>query len=116
MMKTKRWLLTGLLLTTTIATASCAGLGAGRQDDEETFTVAYLYAGAIGEIGWSYTHDLGRQELEEALDCVETAYAENMTVSYTTSSAAAAVDSRRANRDRTMPKRSESAGCREARA
>jgi basic membrane protein A len=71
--KMKRWLLTGLLLATTIATASCAGLCA-----EETFKVAYVYVGAVGDLGWSYAHDLGRQNLEEAFDYVETAYAENV--------------------------------------
>ena len=77
-MKTKRWLLTGLLLATTIVIASCAGLRTGVRGGEETFKVAYIYAGAVGDLGWSYAHDLGRQNLDEALDYVETAYAENV--------------------------------------
>jgi basic membrane protein A len=77
-MKAKRWFLTGLLLATTIATASCAGLRTRGRGAEGTFKVAYVYVGAVGEIGWSYAHDLGRQDLEEALDYVETAYAENV--------------------------------------
>lgn len=78
-MKRKRWLLTGLLFATTIAIASCAGLGAGGLGADETFKVAYVYVGAVGEVGWSYTHDLGRQKMDEALDYVETAYAENVS-------------------------------------
>jgi basic membrane protein A len=77
-MKVKRWLLTGLVLATTIATTSCAGLSPAGPAAEETFKVAYVYVGAVGDLGWSYAHDLGRQDLEEALDYVETAYAENV--------------------------------------
>ncbi|MFO7741808.1 MAG: BMP family ABC transporter substrate-binding protein [Anaerolineae bacterium] len=77
-MKTKCRLLTGLLLATAIATASCSDRGTGGLGAEETFKVAYIYVGAVGEIGWSYTHDLGRQNLEETLHYVETAYAENV--------------------------------------
>ena len=77
-MKTKRWLLTGLLLATTLATTRCAGLRTGGRGGEETFKVAYIYAGAVGDVGWSYAHDLGRQALEEGFDWVETAYAENV--------------------------------------
>ncbi|MGD2145779.1 MAG: BMP family ABC transporter substrate-binding protein [Anaerolineae bacterium] len=76
-MKTRRWLLAGLLSAMTIATASCDGLGPPVPAREEPFKVAYVYAGAVGE-AWSYAHDLGRQHLEEALDYVETAYAENV--------------------------------------
>jgi basic membrane protein A len=77
-MKVKRWLLTGLLLLTPIATASCAGLPMGGRAGEGTFKVAYVYVDAVGQVGWSYAHDLGRQALEEEFDWVETAYAENV--------------------------------------
>lgn len=50
-MKTKRWLLVSLLLATTIATASCAGLGVGGPGAEDTFKVAYVYVGPVGDLG-----------------------------------------------------------------
>jgi len=77
-MKTKRWMLTTLLLTISTATASCAGLGVGDQGGQETFKVAYIYVGPVGDLGWSYAHDQGRQSLEDGLDYVETAYSENV--------------------------------------
>jgi basic membrane protein A len=77
-MKMKRWLLTDLLLATIIACTGCARSGAGNLGAEETFKVAYVYAGAVGDVGWSYAHDLGRQALEEEFEWVETAYAENV--------------------------------------
>ncbi|MGD9029913.1 MAG: BMP family ABC transporter substrate-binding protein, partial [Anaerolineae bacterium] len=75
-MKTRRWLLAGLLLAMTITTASCARQRTrGR---EGSFKVAYVYVGAVGDLGRSYAHDLGRQNLDDAFDWVETAYAENV--------------------------------------
>ena len=75
-MRTRRCLLTVLLLVMSIVTASCAELGDIGLGTEETFKVAYVYVGPVGDLGWSYAHDQGRQKMEEELDYVETTYAE----------------------------------------
>jgi len=78
-MKMKRWLLTNLLLATMITSAGCAPSGTGDLGAEKTFKVAYVYGGAVGDVGWSYAHELGRQALEDEFDWVETAYAQNVS-------------------------------------
>ena len=41
--------------------------------------VGFIYVGPIGDLGWSYQHDLGRKAMEKALgDKVETTYLENV--------------------------------------
>ena len=41
--------------------------------------VGFIYVGPIGDFGWTYQHDLGRQAMEKALgDKVETTYLENV--------------------------------------
>jgi len=41
--------------------------------------VGFIYVGPIGDLGWSYQHDLGRKEMEKALgDKVESTYLENV--------------------------------------
>ena len=42
----------------------------------DTLRVAFIYVGPVGDYGFSYAHDLGRQALEEALPEVETVYVE----------------------------------------
>ena len=44
----------------------------------EPFRVAFVYVSSIGDMGWTYAHDQGRQALVEALPNVETAYQENV--------------------------------------
>ncbi len=77
-MKMRRWSLAVLLLTMSLAAISCSGLGTGSQEVEETFKVAFVYVGPVGDLGWSYAHDQGRLKLDEAFDYVETAYSENV--------------------------------------
>ena len=43
---------------------------------EEKVKVAFVYVGPVGDMGWSYAHDQGRQALEKALSYVETTYVE----------------------------------------
>ena len=41
--------------------------------------VGFIYVGPIGDLGWSYQHDLGRKAMEKALgDKVETTFLENV--------------------------------------
>jgi basic membrane protein A and related proteins len=42
------------------------GKGAVAQDGE-TFKVAFVYVGPVGDLGWTYAHDQGRIEMVEAL-------------------------------------------------
>lgn len=42
----------------------------------ETMRAAWVYVGPVGDLGWSYAHDQGRQAAEEALPYLETAYSE----------------------------------------
>lgn len=42
-------------------------------------TVGFVYVGPIGDHGWTYRHDIGRQQVEEAFgDKVKTIYAESV--------------------------------------
>ena len=41
--------------------------------------VGFVYVGPVGDHGWTYRHDIGRQQVEEALgDMVETSYIESV--------------------------------------
>lgn len=42
------------------------------------FNVAFIYVGPIGDGGWTYTHDLGRRALLQAMPDVHTAYVESV--------------------------------------
>ncbi|GAB3476369.1 BMP family ABC transporter substrate-binding protein [Marinomonas epiphytica] len=54
-----------------------AGASAVQADDP--FKVGFVYVGPVGDLGWSYEHDRGRQELEAHFgDKVETTFVENV--------------------------------------
>ena len=41
--------------------------------------VGFVYVGPVGDHGWTYRHDIGRQQVEEALgDQVKTSYIESV--------------------------------------
>ncbi|HEX7005212.1 MAG TPA: BMP family ABC transporter substrate-binding protein [Trueperaceae bacterium] len=44
----------------------------------DSLKVAFIYVGPVGDYGFSYAHDLGRQALEEAVPEVETVYVESV--------------------------------------
>ncbi len=45
----------------------------------EPVKVGFVYVGPIGDHGWTYRHDIGRQQVEEAYgDKVKTIYAESV--------------------------------------
>ena len=57
-----------------VATATFGGVYAA-----EKLKVGFIYTGPIGDLGWSYQHDLGRKAMEKALgDKVETTFLENV--------------------------------------
>lgn len=46
---------------------------------EEPFKVGFVYVGPVGDLGWSYEHDQGRQEMEKYFGGkVKTTYVENV--------------------------------------
>jgi simple sugar transport system substrate-binding protein len=46
----------------------------------EKLKVGFIYLGPIGDLGWTYRHEVGRQEMVKALgDKVETTYLENVS-------------------------------------
>ncbi|KZN13293.1 MULTISPECIES: BMP family ABC transporter substrate-binding protein [Marinomonas] len=53
--------------------------GASAVQAEDPLKVGFVYVGPVGDLGWSYEHDLGRIGLEEHFgDKVETTYVENV--------------------------------------
>ncbi|WP_414470895.1 BMP family ABC transporter substrate-binding protein [Microvirga sp. M2] len=62
-----------------LAGAAALALSAGSAGAQEKLKVGFVYVGPIGDFGYSYQHDQGRQEMEKALgDKVETTYVENV--------------------------------------
>jgi simple sugar transport system substrate-binding protein len=62
------------------AAAAALVLGAsGAASAQEKFKVGFIYVGPIGDMGWSYQHEIGRRELVKALgDKIDTTYLENV--------------------------------------
>ncbi|WP_085316557.1 BMP family ABC transporter substrate-binding protein [Derxia lacustris] len=64
--------------------ASAAVLAAGAlalpaAQAAEPLKIGFVYVGPVGDAGWTYAHDLGRQQLEKELgDKVKTTYVENV--------------------------------------
>jgi len=64
--------------TTTLAAAAALALGLGGAAMAQV-KAGFIYVGPVGDLGWSYQHDQGRQELEAAFgDKVETTYVESV--------------------------------------
>lgn len=56
--------------------ALATGMGAAQAED---LKVGFIYVGPIGDHGWSYRHDIGRQAIEAELgDAVSTSYVESV--------------------------------------
>ncbi|MFQ5622148.1 MAG: BMP family ABC transporter substrate-binding protein [Paracoccaceae bacterium] len=64
----------------TLAAAAAVAVGlAGGALAAEPVKVGFVYVGPVGDLGWTYQHDLGRQAVEEAFgDKVETSYVESV--------------------------------------
>lgn len=62
-----------------LAIATLFLLGASTVSVAEPVKVGFIYVGPIGDHGWTYRHDIGRQQVEEAFgDQVETVYLESV--------------------------------------
>jgi basic membrane protein A len=65
----KKLLLAGAMLLTTLSASFAA----------DPVKVGFIYVGPTGDHGWTYRHDIGRQQVEEAFgDKVETSYIESV--------------------------------------
>lgn len=70
-----------MLRRTLLATASAAlmALAAPAMAQDEPLKVGFIYVGPVGDGGWTYQHDLGRQAIEaEYGDRVETTFIESV--------------------------------------
>lgn len=63
-----------------VAATVALGLGIMTAQAEPELKIGFVYVSPLGEAGWSYQHDLGRQALEEALgDRIQTSYVDNVS-------------------------------------
>src|SRR6202051_1793040 len=70
----KKWNIVAMAAVLAIATATFGGSYAA-----EKLKIGFIYTGPIGDLGWSYQHDVGRKAMEKALaGKVETTYLENV--------------------------------------
>ena len=67
-----------IIKTIVVAAAVVLGMAMGASAADKV-KVGFVYVGPIGDHGWTYRHDIGRQQIEEAYgDKVETFYAESV--------------------------------------
>jgi basic membrane protein A and related proteins len=77
MKKVSKWGLV-LIVVLLVAVAISAGLNNQKIVAAEKFKVAFMYVGPVGDAGWTFAHDVGRQYLAKALPNVETTYVESV--------------------------------------
>ncbi|NKC13136.1 MAG: BMP family ABC transporter substrate-binding protein [Gammaproteobacteria bacterium] len=62
-----------------IGCAAALAMGLPSAQAADALKVGFVYVGPIGDHGWTYRHDIGRQAIDKALgDKVETSYVENV--------------------------------------
>jgi len=71
----KIYLLLVLIVTAALFLAGCGGSGDTASDqsqdqNDDKVKVAFMYVGPVGDAGWTYAHDQGRQYLKDKLDYV----------------------------------------------
>jgi basic membrane protein A and related proteins len=70
----RKFLMTAAVAALAVAATSYSASAADK------FKVGFIYLGPIGDLGWTYRHEVGRQEMVKALgDKVETTYLENVS-------------------------------------
>jgi simple sugar transport system substrate-binding protein len=69
----KKWSIVATAAVLGLASAAFGGVHAA-----EKLKVGFIYLGPIGDLGWTYQHDVSRKAMEQALgDKIETTYIEN---------------------------------------
>jgi len=77
-MKNRRTLFQASVACLTLAAAGALPLAQAQEQDP--LKVGFVYVSPIGDAGWTYQHDLGRKQMEEALgDKVTTTYVESVS-------------------------------------
>jgi basic membrane protein A len=70
----KRWNIVAIAAALGLAGAAFSAAHAA-----DKLKIGFIYLGPIGDLGWTYQHDLGRKAMEQALgDKIETTYVENV--------------------------------------
>lgn len=65
--------------TASLAMMAAFGMSAIAEEAKDTAKVGFIYVGPTGDHGWTYRHDIGRQQVEAAYgDRVETTYVESV--------------------------------------
>ena len=63
----------------TVALSLAMTFAAGAATAAEKLKIGFIYVGPVGDHGWSYQHDQGRQAIEKELgDKVETVFVEKV--------------------------------------
>jgi basic membrane protein A len=57
-------------------TGTSTGTGTSSGTDDETVRAAWLYISEVGDLGWSWAHDQGRQAVDDEFDWLETDFSE----------------------------------------
>src|ERR1700733_6914959 len=70
----KKWNIAAMAAVITIAAGTF-----GATYDADKLKVGFIYVGPVGDLGWSYQHDLGRKAMDKALgDKVKSTFLENV--------------------------------------
>ena len=65
--------------TATAAALLATTLTAGVSNAQDKTKVGFVYVGPVGDLGWTYRHDIGRLAIEKEFgDKVETTFLENV--------------------------------------
>jgi len=76
---TRRALTVGVAAGVGLAALATTAPGTPALAADDPLKVGFIYVGPVGDFGWSYQHDQGRQALEEAFgDAVETTFVESV--------------------------------------
>jgi basic membrane protein A len=77
------WMLAGIVVLLSLLVGACGPEPTAKPAEpttppaEEKTKIAFVYVGPVGDAGWTWAHDQGREYLENELD-VETAYIESV--------------------------------------
>ena len=67
------------LLAASVLLVGSFGMSASADQPKDKVKAAFVYVGPTGDHGWTYRHDIGRQQVEEAFgDRVETTFVESV--------------------------------------